>query len=313
MIKKKQNLNKEYLNKEYFFPKGRDAFFEALKILRLRKKDKILIPGYIGLSKKEGSGVFDPIKKLGVGYEFYKLNEDLSANEEDFKKKVKIPRIKAVLAIHYFGFCQKDFELVVEQCKKHKKYLIEDCAHAFNSFYKGKRLGEYGDICFYSIHKFLAADDGGIMVINNEKLAPLKKIKENVSPKTLITLYKSDIEKISKTRRKNYNYILNNINRVKLARPFYGKLCEGIVPLNFPIIIEKKDRNDVYFKLLHKGIETVSLYHTLIPQIKKEEYPISANISDHILNLPIHEDISIKDMDSVIKELKNIIEHGQVK
>jgi len=307
MIRKKQKLNGEYLKKEYFFPRGRDAFFKVMQVLKLNKKNKILIPSYIGLSQKEGSGVYDPIAKLGTGYEFYKLNEDLSVNIKDFTDKIIRKDIRAALIIHYFGFCQNNFDVIINLCKKNGKYSIEDCAHAFNSFSNDKKLGSFGDFSFYSIHKFLATEDGGILSVNNNTCAI--PIKDSISEKTLQILYKSDIEKISKIRIETYKYVQNNIDYIKGVHPFYKNLPEGITPINFPIIIEKKNRNYVYFELLKRGIETVSLYHTLIPQIKSKDYPISHYISSHILNLPIHEDITHKDIDMILKELNNILEN----
>lgn len=307
MIKKKQSLNSKFLKREYLFPRGRSAFFHAMQLLKLDKQNRILIPSYIGLSQKEGSGVFDPINHLKVGYEFYKLNSDLSVNIDDFTKKIKKKEIKAVLVIHYFGFCQKNFDKVMEICKNNNKYLIEDCAHAFNSFYKDKKLGTSGDAGFYSIHKFLSTDDGGILLINNDKIKVPETFKDKISEKAIRILYKSDIEKISQTRIGNFKYLFKKFKKVKGAYPFYNKCPEGIVPINFPIIIKNKERNTVYFKLLKKEIETVSLYHTLIPQIRKDDYPISHYISSHILNLPIHEDISKENINTILKELDNLL------
>ncbi len=307
MIKKKQKLNKKFLKKEYFTQRGRIALSYALQILKLNKENKILLPSYIGLSEKEGSGVFDPIRQLKIGYEFYTLNDDLSINKESFTEKIKQDKIKAALIIHYFGFCQKNFDYVLKTCKENKKYLIEDCAHAFNSFYKNKKLGAYGDISFYSIHKFLSTNDGGILLINNDKIKIQKKIDDRISKRTFTILYKSDIEKISQIRRNNYTYILEKIKDIKGVHPFYRTLLDGVTPINFPVIIEQKDRNNVYFELQKRKIEAVSLYHTLIPQIKKDEYPISHQISSRILNLPIHEEISKKDIDMMLRELNKIL------
>lgn len=307
-IKKKQSLNNKFLKKEYFFPSGRAAFLQALKILHLDKKHKILLPSYIGLSQREGSGVLDPIHEGHVGYDFYKLNADLSVNKEDFTKKITRNDVEAVLIIHYFGFYQKNFEYIIETCRKHNTYLIEDCAHAFNSFYKNKRLGTFGDIGFYSLHKFLATNDGGILAINNEKIQIPMNIKDDISKKNLLILHKSNITEISKKRINNYQYLLKEIQSLRGVHPFYSTLPRAVVPINFPVIIEKKDRNHVYFSLLKKGIETVSLYHTLIPQIKKESYPLSHHISQHILNLPIHEDLSRVDIYRMLTELEHILD-----
>jgi len=305
MISKKQTLSERNLERKYFFPNGRTAFFHAMQLLGFNKNKSILLPNYIGINKKEGSGVLDPVKKCKAGFEFYKLNKDLSINYEDFERRLQHKNIVAVLIIHYFGFCNNDMERIVRICKKYNKYLIEDCAHAFNSYNDNKKLGSYGDFSFFSIHKFLAVNNGGFLLVNNYH--QVINLKDEIEPETLLILNKSRINEISEKRRNNFLYLLKVINNIQGAYPFYKKLPSGVVPLNFPIIIENKDRNDVYFKLLDKSIETVSLYHTLIPELSELDNPISFELSRKILNLPIHEDLSEKDLKLIIFSLSEIL------
>ncbi|MBW3019076.1 DegT/DnrJ/EryC1/StrS family aminotransferase [Candidatus Woesearchaeota archaeon] len=310
MITSKPELDMKFFKKEYFMKNGRSALFQALRILGLNEKSKILIPNYIGLSEKEGSGIFDPIQELNVGYEFYELNEDLSINEADFENKLGQAQIKAVLIVHYFGFYPKNFECILKMCKDHGKFVIEDCAHAFNSYYRGKRAGTNGDISFYSVHKFLPTSDGGILRINNTKFLP-DKLDEEMSQRALLVLQKADIDQISQKRIENYNYLLEKIKQMNGVHSFHQELPAGTVPLNFPIIIEEKDRNSIYFELIKRCIRTVSLYHTLIPQITEMDNPITYSISKHILNLPIHENISRENIDIMLHELDELLNNDR--
>jgi len=92
---------------------------------------------------------------------------------------------------------------------------------------------------------------------------------------------------------------------------FHQELPAGTVPLNFPIIIEEKDRNSIYFELIKRCIRTVSLYHTLIPQITEMDNPITYSISKHILNLPIHENISRENIDIMLHELDELLNNDR--
>lgn len=305
-MKKKNNINKTYLEKKYFTYLGRDALFQAMKILSLDKDNKILLPSYVGMNLKEGSGIYDPIVSLNVGIEFYKINEDLSLDLDDLKKKMKSKNIKAVLLIHYFGFPQEDIQKVVEECKKNNVYLIEDCAHTMNSYFEGKKLGSFGDISFFSINKIMPTPNGGILVINNPKLE-VGDIKETIEKESLIVYSRFDLKKASKKRVENYIYLDKQILNLKGVKKLQNKLPKEVTPLNYPILITEKDKNEVYFALNDKKIETTSLYHMLILPIKKEEYPISYKLSKSILNIPIHENISFGDIDNFIKIIKEIL------
>ena len=56
--------------------------------------------------------------------------------------------------------------------------LIEDCAHAFGSEYKGKKLGNHGNIVMYSLQaiKHITAVDGGILCLPYQKLFDRAKL-----------------------------------------------------------------------------------------------------------------------------------------
>jgi len=291
--------------------KGRVALSYAIDLLGLSKQRRILLPGYIGITEKEGSGVFDPVAAKGIGFEFYKLNSDLSIDMDDFREKVINANIKAALIIHYFGFVQCDLEKMVKICRESDTYLIEDCAHTLMSKYQNKYLGSFGDISFFSLHKFLPLADGGLLVINNKKLGNPRISDDLISEESLRRLYRFDRVSIARIRRGNYRLLSEKIRDFPNLRPLYNELPKGIVPMNLPVIIENINRNDIYFKLLDRKIETTALYYRIIEQIDKKQFPISYDISDHILNLPIHQDITAEDIEYMASGLKEVLESGK--
>ncbi len=289
------------LKRRIFLDKGRTAFSYILK--QIGRDNKILLPSYIGINDKEGSGVFDPIEEYNIEYIFYNLNKDLSIDMDDFNEKLNDTKIKSVLVIHYFGFVQTDIEKIANICKKHNKLLIEDCAHSLLSKYKNKELGSFGDASFFSLHKILPMDGGGILQINNPKIK-----NPEISDTDHINLFsKFDFLKIANMRRNNYQYLLEKLKELSAIEILYPKLPKGIVPLNFPILIKNINRDKVYFEMQERGIELVSLYYRLIEQIGRE-YSNSYYISKHITNLPIHQAITYSDIDKMAEELKSILE-----
>lgn len=62
--------------------------------------------------------------------------------------------------------------------KKHKLYVIEDCAQAHGATYKGRMIGSFGDAAgfsFYPGKNLGALGDAGATVSNNEEV--IKKIR----------------------------------------------------------------------------------------------------------------------------------------
>ena len=82
------------------------------------------------------------------------------------------PRTRAVIAVHVGGH-PSDLDRLVEICRIHNLFLIEDCAHAHGSEWKGIRVGSLGVAGTFSFQasKLMTAGEGGIVITNNDDLA----------------------------------------------------------------------------------------------------------------------------------------------
>ena len=301
MISKEAKNVNTCLTREYFFDSARIGFEYVLKKL-LSPNEIILMPAYIGQSEKEGSGVFDPIRHTQAKVLFYELDDHLQVNEAKLFRQLMLPNIKALFVIHYFGFPQKSIFKLKSICEQRNIVLIEDCAHTLQSSIEGQRLGTIGDIALFSLHKLIATQNGGVVRINNDKYGSLlENVIENISFADLIQYAKTDILATSAIRVRNYHQYLSAISD---NSPFfdvmYPDIEDGVIPLNFPIRVKNYDRFSMYNKLIDKGFITVSLYYRLIDELNRCIFPISFAVSDTILNLPVHQDTSSKDIEQMI-------------
>jgi len=84
-------------------------------------------------------------------------------------------RTKAIYVVHYAGqMC--DMDPIMEIARKHKLFVMEDCAHAVGSKYKGRPAGSIGDIgcfSFHSLKNITTLGEGGMITTNNDKLAEI--------------------------------------------------------------------------------------------------------------------------------------------
>ena len=110
MITKTPIDKKKCVGNIFFTSAARVGFNHLLKNLHFKDEEKILLPAYIGITDREGSGVFDPISELKINYDFYGLEKNLKINKEDLETKILSGQFKAVLIIHYFGFLHCDIE-----------------------------------------------------------------------------------------------------------------------------------------------------------------------------------------------------------
>ncbi len=81
------------------------------------------------------------------------------------------PRTKAVVVVHVAGH-PADLDELQEVCKKHNLFLVEDCAHAHGSEWKGKKVGNMGAAGTFSFQasKLMTAGEGGIVITNDDDL-----------------------------------------------------------------------------------------------------------------------------------------------
>ena len=169
-IEKTSNKLDNFRRPQNFYNSAREAFGELLDFLQIGLQDKILVPAYIGWSKNEGSGVFDPIEKRAITPIFYHLDRQLNIDIVDCMSKIEKSNAKAILLIHYFGFVDVNIDKIVDCAKAKGMLVIEDAAHALYSDQVGGFCGRYGDFTIYSLHKMLPYRNGGVLVSNTGKI-----------------------------------------------------------------------------------------------------------------------------------------------
>ena len=92
--------------------------------------------------------------------------------------KVKItPKTKAILPVHFAGRpCDMDALCLIAD--NHKLNIIEDCAHAIETEYKGRKAGTMGGFgCFsFYVTKNVATGEGGMVIAKREEDAARIKV-----------------------------------------------------------------------------------------------------------------------------------------
>ncbi|MFH1771978.1 MAG: aminotransferase class V-fold PLP-dependent enzyme [Candidatus Omnitrophota bacterium] len=136
---------------------GSCAIYRALKAVKTKDADVILMPAYhCGIE-------VEMAHRAGFGVEFYNIKSNGSIDIDDIKQKIN-DNTKAIFVIHYFGFLEP-LDCIKEICSRYNLILIEDCAHYLSrqnnpSLFKG-------DFQIFSYLKTLPVADGGALIISN--------------------------------------------------------------------------------------------------------------------------------------------------
>jgi dTDP-4-amino-4,6-dideoxygalactose transaminase len=292
-IEKENKDLRSYRSGRIFTASARAAMAFILQAHKRMDPRGILLPAYIGLSKIEGSGVFDPIRVSTINYAFYPVDKRLRPDLDALEAQLRSGAFQLVFLIHYFGVPQVDVEQFVALCHRYGVKVIEDCAHTLLGGLEGRLLGSYGDYAIFSIHKSTATADGGFF-LDHAGLLDAASLPPSmcISPATLAEFADTNLEASARNRLRNYDAVQQWVASLPQLTPMFDLIPAGAVPLNFPVIVSQCKREHLYFNLIGREILPTALYHTLIPEISAQEFPHSHFVCTNILNLPTHADIS---------------------
>ncbi len=144
---------------------GTVALHLALKVLDIGPGDEVIVPTFTYVAS------VNTILEHGATPIFVDSLEDtLQVDPQDIERKIT-KKTKAIMAVHLYGFaCDMDY--IVGICNRYNLKLIEDCAEAFGTYYKGKHVGGFGDISTFSFfgNKTITTGEGGMVCTNNKEM-----------------------------------------------------------------------------------------------------------------------------------------------
>lgn len=81
------------------------------------------------------------------------------------------PRTRAVIPVH-LGGRPCDLDALTDLCKRHDLAMVEDCAHAHGSSWRGRGVGSFGSFGSFSFQlgKLMTAGEGGALITDDEEL-----------------------------------------------------------------------------------------------------------------------------------------------
>ena len=161
-----KSLKKKYNFKNILLTNSCTSALEISSIvIGFEKGDEVIMPSYTFITT---GGSFARTKAKIVYCDIDRKN--LMPTFSDIKSKVT-KKTKAIVIVHYQGFCVEYLLELKKFCKKKNIILVEDAAQAIGTKFKNKYLGTIGDMSCFSFHhtKNIHSGIGGCLVINNPK------------------------------------------------------------------------------------------------------------------------------------------------
>ena len=241
------------------------------------------------------------------------------------------PNTKAIMAVHLYGQAC-DMDALLNIAKKHKLFLVEDCAEAFGTYYKNKHVGTFGNISTFSFfgNKTITTGEGG-MVVSNDKTLIERARHFKGQGLAEHRQYWHDVV--------GYNYRMTNIqaaiglaqlersanfiSRKREIADLYKNLLSSL-PLDVhrealqtvhsywmtSILLEDPNlREPLREKLSSAGIETRPLFypvHTMPMYAKSyERFPVAESLAWRGINLPSYPGLSNEQVDYVCQKINS--------
>ena len=287
---------------------GLDALMLALEVLNIGPGDDVIVPSntYIATALAVTRVGARPIL---VEPDINTYNLDPSLIEQSITCNTK-----AIMPVHLYGqACDMDPILAI--ARKHKLFVVEDCAQAHGAEYKGKRIGGFGDAAgfsFYPGKNLGALGDAGAVVTNNKDYADkIRALGNYGSDYKYHHIYQGNnsrldemqaaflsaklphLDRMNKERRRIADMYMKGINNQKIICPY---IPEDVVPVWHIFAVRTEKRDELAAFLEEKGIHTNK--HYPIPMhlqrcfedlnIKEGELPIAETISRTELSLPMY-------------------------
>ena len=307
---------------------GTVALHVALIALGVGKDDEVIVPTLTYIASVNAIA-YTGAKPVFVD----SLPDTWQIDIEDVKKKIT-SKTKAIMAVHLYGHpCKMD--KLVKIAKENNLFLIEDCAEAIGTKYKGKHVGTFGDISTFSFfgNKTITCGEGGMVVTNDETLHD-RLIRYKGQGLAKDREYWHDVV--------GYNYRMTNIQaaiglaqleqvetfltKKKQIANWYKERLNGL-PVEFhkecgdvnhsywmcSILTDKAEIRDELRKFLkEEGIETRPLFYPVhtMPMYSKdfEKHPTAEHIGWRGLNLPSYPALEKSDVDYICKTIRNFYE-----
>ncbi len=136
----------------------------AALLLDIQPGDEVICPAFTFVS------TINAFVLRGARPVFVDIRPDTLNVDENRLAAAITSRTKAILVVHYAGVgCEMD--AILDLARNRGIAVVEDNAHGFLGYYKGRPLGSMGDLAALSFHetKNLTCGEGGALILNDER------------------------------------------------------------------------------------------------------------------------------------------------
>jgi len=337
----------EFFQDKYNFKKAllttscTDALEMCAVLLNIQTGDEVIVPSFAFVSTANAF-VLRGAKIVFADCESNSPNINVESIET-----LITSRTKAIVVIHYAGIAC-DMDKIMQLSIKHNLLVIEDAAHAIDSYYKDRPLGSIGHLSAFSFHetKNIISGEGGMLVINDEQFIKRAEIirekgtnrsaffrgetdkygwvdiGSSFLPSDIIAAFLfaqlENIQRIQKKRKRIWDKYMRGLKALEIKKyfklPVIPRYATNNAHMFFIVCNNTEERNGLIAYLKKKKVMAVFHY---IPLHKSKFYQKKHDgrdlqradfYSDCIVRLPLYYELKEKNIELIINLIKKYYE-----
>jgi len=305
---------------------GTDSLYIAMHALGVKTGDEVIAPAHSWISTTE------TITQAGGTVVFCDTDADtFTIDPAQIEAKIT-PRTVGIIPVHLYGQ-PADMGAIMAIAKKHKLWVIEDCAQAHLATWQGQQVGTFGDAASFSFYpgKNLGAmGDAGAVCTNDAALAErmgmfarhgglvkgdhhIEGINSRLDGLQAAILsvklpHLAEWTRLRQQRAETYHSALAGIEGLRLPVTAPGRSHV------FHLYVIRHERRDALAKhLAELGIQTIISYPVALPFLPcyerlghtPRDFPNAFHNQSRILSIPIYAEMTQGHIDAVAAALRS--------
>jgi dTDP-4-amino-4,6-dideoxygalactose transaminase len=312
---------------------GHAALHLAMILIGLEPGDEVITPSFNNIAD------FQAILAVGAKPVLCDIREDTLCIDVVKAEELIGPKTKAIIVMDY-DCCMADHDAVTNLANKYNLRVIHDAAHAFGSYYKGKKVGTFSDICMFSFDpvKTITCIDGGALVVKTqEEVDILHQLRLIGMGQPASVMYGNQRAWTYDVNRVGFRYHMANLHAAiglsqvgKMAEitahrqeacRMYSNLLSGVkevvtpksdfsdvTPFLYYIRVPAHQRQFLRDYLMKDGIDTgihwqPGHWFTLLKSERRGDMSATERVGNEVLSLPLSSTISITDISRVCQSI----------
>jgi dTDP-4-amino-4,6-dideoxygalactose transaminase len=305
---------------------GTSALHLALRCLDIGPGDEVVTVGMTFIATAWA------ISYVGATPVFIDIDPDRYTMSFSKLEKAITPRTKAIIPVHLYG-TPADMDAIKAIADRHGLPVIEDAAQAHGARYRGKRVGQFGNIAcfsFYPSKNLGAYGEGGALVTNDRSIAQrARSLRDHAQSQkylhdelgynyrmdsfqaAVLAIKLKQLDSWNRERADRAAYYTELLNNSSYKLPLSPSDSESVWHC---YVIQTQGRDRVRSALKDAGIDTAVHYPVPVHLQKAYAYlgykpgdlPVTERLCQQCLSLPIYPELPKEKIRTVASTLLDL-------